>query len=74
MAASLWHRLGCCLAGHDYAITSDRARMFLRCKNCGRTSHGLEIAEDPFRKRSQTQRAATRGTRAAASRSDFATQ
>jgi len=74
MAAVLWHRLGCCLTGHDYSVASDTRRMFVRCKNCGRTSHGLEIAQDPFRQRSQTQRAATRGARAPASRSDFATQ
>jgi hypothetical protein len=74
MAARIWHRVCCCLTGHDYVITSDRTRMFLRCMNCGRTSHGLELSEDPSRHRARTGRTALSGTRAAASRSNFATR
>ncbi len=51
MAASIWQRLCCCVSGHDYAIISAQARMFLRCRNCGRTSRGLDLAEAPFDRR-----------------------
>jgi hypothetical protein len=74
MGARIWHRVCCCLTGHDYVITSDRTRMFLRCMNCGRTSHGLDLAENPYRSQSRAGRAALTGTRAAASRSTFATR
>jgi hypothetical protein len=74
MAARLWHRVCCCLTGHDYVITSDRTRMFLRCMNCGRTSHGLELSDNPPRHRGRTGRTALPGTQAAAGRSDFATR
>jgi hypothetical protein len=72
MAASLWHRLGCCLTGHDYAITSDGRRMFLCCRNCGQRSHGLEIAQGPLPNRSHTPRASAPAMRSAANRSEFA--
>jgi hypothetical protein len=58
MASWLWQRVCCCLTGHDYMITSDRARMFLRCRTCGRTSHVLELSESPFRNRTRTRTAA----------------
>ena len=74
MAASLWQRVCCCLTGHDYVIASDRTRMFLRCRICGRTSHGLELAENPFRNRARAGRGTLAGTRAAANRSHFATR
>jgi hypothetical protein len=74
MAAWLWQRLCCCLTGHDYAIISDRARMFLRCRTCGRTSHGLDLSENPYRNRSRADTTALEGTPAAASRSNFATR
>jgi hypothetical protein len=74
MAASLWQRLACCLTGHDYAITSDRARMFLRCRACGRTSHGLDLSEAPFPHRSRADRTSLEGTPATAARSNFATR
>ncbi len=73
MAASLWRRLGCCLTGHDYSITSDDARMFVRCNRCGRTSHGLEIDKNMFRRQSRTARAGAVGHGAGAGESDLAT-
>jgi hypothetical protein len=70
MASSLWQRIGCCLTGHDYSVKSDGARMFLRCKVCGRTSRGLEMAQDPMRRPSHTGRATSgnRGTSAGRTR------
>jgi hypothetical protein len=73
-AASLWHRLGCCLTGHDYTISSDRTRMFVRCNRCGHTSPGLEIRKDMFRAAPRDERSAAAGSRAHASRSHLATQ
>jgi len=73
MAASLWRRLCCCLTGHDYSITSDDARMFVRCKSCGRTSHGLEIDRHMFRRQSRNGRAGAVGHGAGGGRSDLAT-
>jgi len=73
MAASLWRRLCCCLTGHDYSITSDDARMFVRCNSCGRTSHGLVIDKHMFRRQSRTTRAGAPGHGAGAGRSDLAT-
>jgi len=55
MARSLWRRLGCCLAGHDYSVQSDQTRMFVRCTACGYTSRGLALSDDPYRKRSSTE-------------------
>jgi hypothetical protein len=72
MASRLWQRVRCCLTGHDYEITSDRARMFLRCRTCGRTSHGLELSEDPFRNRTRTAADALPGSRASSDRSHLA--
>jgi hypothetical protein len=65
MAASLWHRLGCCLTGHDYSVASDETRMFVRCKSCGHTSRGLPLHRDPLRHRQGQARAAdaSRGSR-----------
>ena len=54
MASWLWQRVCCCVTGHDYVIASERARIFLRCRTCGRTSHGLELSEDPFRNRARS--------------------
>jgi hypothetical protein len=73
MAASLWRRLGCCLTGHDYSITSDDARMFVRCNRCGHASPGLEIDKRMFRRQARDERAGEAGRRPAAGRSDFAT-
>jgi len=72
MAPSLWQRVCCCLTGHDYVIASDRARMFLRCRTCGRTSHGLDLSEDPFRNRTRSAQDALPGARAAARQSRVA--
>jgi hypothetical protein len=72
-ALSLWHRVGCCLTGHDYSISSDRSRMFVRCKRCGHTSRGLEIDRDLFRAGPRGERAGAR-TSAGAGRSTFATR
>jgi len=72
MAPSLWQRVCCCLTGHDYVIASDRARMFLRCRTCGRTSHGLELSENPFRNRTRSAHDAVSGARAATRQSHFA--
>jgi hypothetical protein len=47
MSVSLWHRLGCCVTGHDYSVRSDRTRMFLRCDACGHTSGGWSLSDDP---------------------------
>ncbi len=74
MASSLWQRLGCCLTGHDYSVTSDGTRMFLRCKVCGRTSRGLEMAQDPMRTRSHTGRATGGNSRTSVSRTRLAAQ
>jgi hypothetical protein len=73
MAASLWRRLCCCLTGHDYSITSDDARMFVRCNNCGCTSHGLEIDKNMFRGQSRSGTAGAVGRGAGGGRSDLAT-
>lgn len=48
MAARIWQRLCCCVTGHDYAVASAQARMFLRCRNCGRTSKGMDLVERSF--------------------------
>jgi hypothetical protein len=47
MSASLWHRLGCYVTGHDYSVRSDRTRMYLRCDACGHTSEGWALKNDP---------------------------
>ena len=73
MAASLWRRLCCCLTGHNYSITSDDARMFVRCNSCGRTSPGLEIDRNLFRRQSRNGRAGAVGHGASPGRSDLAT-
>jgi hypothetical protein len=73
-AVSLWRRLGCCLTGHDYSITSDHARMFVRCNSCGHASHGLEIDKNLFRRGASEGRPGDPGTRRAAGHSKFATQ
>ena len=73
-AASLWHRLGCCLTGHDYSISSDHTRMFVRCNRCGHTSPGLEIDKNLFRARPYDGRPGATGNRAGAGRSTLATQ
>jgi hypothetical protein len=74
MAALLWYRLGCCLTGHDYVIASDRERMFLRCNRCGRTSRGLEIDRDLFRKEPRNTRAGTSGSLRGTGHSSLATR
>lgn len=72
MAASLWQRVCCCLTGHDYVIASDRTRIFLRCRTCGRTSHGLELSENPYRNRARSAHDAVSGARAATGQSHVA--
>jgi hypothetical protein len=67
-ALSIWRRLGCCLTGHDYSITSDRTRMFVRCRSCGHASPGLKIDKDLFRERPHDESAG------AAGHSSFATR
>ena len=67
MAAWIWQRLCCCVIGHDYAIMSAEARMFLRCRNCGLTSPGLDLVERPFGRRAGEANAP--GSRAAAGHS-----
>ena len=57
MTGSLWQRLGCCLTGHNYSIASDDTRMFVRCTECGHTSRGLPLAEDPVLRRRRPERA-----------------
>jgi hypothetical protein len=74
MAAWLWQRMCCCLTGHDYVITSDRTRMFLRCRNCGRTSHGLDLADSPHPEPARAARRTQTGLPAARGRSNFATR
>lgn len=74
MASRLWQRVSCCLTGHDYVIASERSRMFLRCRTCGRTSRGLELSESPFRNRTRTSSGVLRERRAASSQSHFATR
>jgi hypothetical protein len=74
MAAWLWQRVCCCLTGHDYVIASERSRIFLRCRTCGRTSHGLELSENPHPSQSRTGQTTLPGARAAAGRSHFATR
>jgi hypothetical protein len=74
MASSLLQRLGCCLTGHDYSVKSDGTRMFLRCKVCGRTSRGLEMAEDPLRRRSRADRATGGGSRTSVGHTRLAAQ
>ena len=71
---SIWHRLGCCLTGHDYVIASDRERMFLRCNSCGHTSRGLEIDRGLFRKEPRDVRDGAAGNRPGAGHSSFATR
>jgi hypothetical protein len=73
-AAALWHRLVCCLTGHDYSISSDQTRMFVRCNNCGRTSPGLEIHRDMFRAEPRQERARAAASRARAGGSRLATR
>jgi hypothetical protein len=68
MTSMLWHRLGCCVTGHDYAITSDRTRMFLRCRQCGHTSPGLELTGGPLSHRRQAAPPAAAGAQAAVRR------
>jgi hypothetical protein len=63
LAVRVWRRLCCCARGHDYAVASAQSRMFLRCRACGRTSRGLDLAEKPFARRTDASRAA--GMRAA---------
>lgn len=58
MAARMWQRLGCWITGHDYAVTSAQSRMFLRCRNCGRTSKGMDLAEHPVPRQANASRAA----------------
>ena len=67
MAARIWQRLCCWLTGHDYAVTSAQSRMFLRCRNCGRTSKGMDLVENPVPRRAGASRAAA--VRAAAGHS-----
>lgn len=74
MAAWLWQRMCCCLTGHDYVITSDRTRMFLRCRTCGRTSHGLDLADRPLRDQAHPGHGALPRAGAAAGGSTFATR
>ena len=74
VAVSFWHRLGCCLTGHDYSITSDRTRMFVRCNSCGHTSRGLEIDKELFRERTRDKRAGAAAGRSGGGHSNFATQ
>jgi hypothetical protein len=73
-AVSLWQRLGCCLTGHDYSVSSDRTRMFVRCNSCGHTSRGLEIHKDMFRAAPRDEPAGAADRRARAGRSSLATQ
>ena len=67
MAARLWQRLGCWFTGHDYAVTSAQSRMFLRCRDCGRTSKGMDLVENPVASRAGASHAAA--VRAAAGHS-----
>ena len=64
MSASLWHRLGCYVTGHDYSVRSDRTRIYLRCDACGRTSEGWSLSNDPHLKRAIASRLAARDRRA----------
>jgi hypothetical protein len=50
MSSSLWHRLGCCVTGHDYSVRSDSMRIYLRCDSCGRTSEGWTLTDTPHMK------------------------
>ena len=68
MATSLWQRLCCCFTGHDDEITSLGTRVCLRCRNCGRTSPGLELVEHPFHRRAE--RSAVTGVQSATGRSN----
>lgn len=58
MAARIWQRLCCWATGHDYTVTSAQSRMFLRCRNCGRTSKGLDLGETPVSRQAGTSRTA----------------
>ena len=54
MAARIWQRLCCCVTGHDYAVASAQARMFLRCRSCGHTSRGMDLVETSFARRADS--------------------
>jgi hypothetical protein len=58
MAARIWRRLCCWATGHDYAVASAQSRVFLRCRNCGRTSRGVDLVNNPIPRRADTSRAA----------------
>jgi len=73
-AVSRWRRLGCWLTGHDYSITSDHARMFVRCNSCGHASRGLEIDRNLFHREPRDERTGGPGNPRRAGHSGFATQ
>lgn len=36
----MWGWISCYVTGHDYSVTCDHGRMFLKCVVCGRRSEG----------------------------------
>ena len=40
---AMWAWISCYVTGHDYAVSCDHGRMFLKCVICGRRSEGWVV-------------------------------
>ncbi|MEI6667704.1 MAG: hypothetical protein WCP29_06075 [Acidobacteriota bacterium] len=58
MARTLFSRLTCYLSGHEYAVRSDGARIYLCCEGCGRRSTGWSLADERLVQPKMTARSA----------------
>jgi transcription elongation factor Elf1 len=42
----MWHWITCLVTGHEYSVSCDHGRMFLKCLVCGRRSEGWVVHKD----------------------------
>jgi hypothetical protein len=43
---AMWHWITCLVTGHEYSVSCDHGRMFLKCLVCGRRSEGWVVHKD----------------------------
>jgi hypothetical protein len=43
----MWAWISCYVTGHDYCVSCDNGRMFLKCVVCGRRSEGWVVHHVP---------------------------